>query len=196
MSATDHPPPSLAAEEEAFRALLDPHGLLRDDAPFVPPHRSSCFAVFAQQADVRLPIDLLRRQALQFFGTRIGLTVEKRYEELPPVDAARIVVASEDATVRGTRLVYGRAVDKADLDEAEEAEVLTGASASGLSQLARRCKMLWLVVPASPEDRTAITLAAILASVMLGPILAPGGREIFGVRTARLKLERLARPYR
>jgi hypothetical protein len=35
----------------------------------------------------------------------------------------------------------------------------------------------------------ALRLAAILASVVLGPILDPETSEIFGVKTARLKIE-------
>ena len=73
--------------------------------------------------------------------------------------------------------------------------------------LARRCKTVWLIargtsappstrdVNASPDDRVALLIAAVFASVLLGPIL--DGDEIFGVRTARLKLERpAATPYR
>lgn len=200
MSATDHPPPSLAAEEEAFRLLLDPRGLLREDvshATFVPPAREGAYAVFGQPEGVALPIEQLKRQSTRFFATRLGLTVDKRYDgPLPHTDAARVVVLPEDATARGTRLVYGRPVEPEDVEAARAAEALAPAAASGLSGLAARCKMLWLVVPASAEDRAALTLAAVLASVLLGPILAPGGGEIFGVRTARTKLESRARPYR
>lgn len=74
-----------------------------------------------------------------------------------------------------------------------------------MSLLAERCKMLWLVMiegdagasaPDPDADRVALTIAAILASSLLGPILSPNGDELFGVRTARLKLERRAQPYR
>jgi hypothetical protein len=55
---------------------------------------------------------------------------------------------------------------------------------------------VWLVVREADDDRAALTIAAVLASMLLGPILAPDGREIFGVRTARLKLEGRPSPYR
>jgi hypothetical protein len=32
--------------------------------------------------------------------------------------------------------------------------------------------------------------------VLLGPILSPDGKEVFGVRTARMKLEGKSAPYR
>ncbi len=175
---------------------LDPRGLLLPGS-LTPPGRSATFTVFAQRSDATLPIEALKRQALQFFRTRLGLTADKAYGDDPLLeDAARIVVAGEDATARGTRLVYGRPTRPEDLEAAEAAERATGASASGLSLLARRCRTVWLVVPSSGDDRAAVTIAAILASVLLGPILAPGDGRIFGVRTARLDLERTARPYR
>jgi hypothetical protein len=184
-----------ALTEEAFRELLDDRGVLRPGA-LARPDRDRAFAVFAQRADVRLDVDTIKRQAEQFFATKLGITVDKTYGELAPpeADAARIVVASGDGTSSGTRLVHGRAVDPADVAAAEEAERAMGTY--GLALLAQRCKTIWTVVPEVEDDRAALTIAAIFASTMLGPILSPGGREIYGVRGARLKLEGKASPYR
>jgi hypothetical protein len=55
---------------------------------------------------------------------------------------------------------------------------------------------VWLVARESEDDRVALTIAAILASSLLGPILTPAGDELIGVRSARMKLEGRARPYR
>jgi len=183
-----------ALTEEAFRELLTDDGLLRAGA-LASPARERSYAVFAQRADVRLDIEAIKRQAEQFFATKIGLSVDKRHGEVAPyADAGRIVVAGGDGTAAGTRLVYGRAADTADLAAAEGAERAMGTY--GLALLAQRCKTIWLVVPEVEEDRAALTIAAIFASSMLGPILSPGGQEIYGVRGARLKLEGRASPYR
>jgi hypothetical protein len=180
--------------EEAFRELLDPRGILRPGA-LPQPDRSKSYAIFAQRPDVRLDIEGLKRQADQFFATKIGMTVDKQYGDLAPaVDAARLVVSGTDGSASGTRLCYGRAVDPSDLAAAEEAERAIGTY--GLALLAQRCKTIWTVVPETDDDRAALTIAAILASTLLGPILSPGGREIIGVRSARLKLEGRASPYR
>ena len=180
--------------EEAFRVLLDERGILRPGA-LAPPERGGSYAIFAQRPDVCLDIEALKRQGEQFFATKIGMTVDKRYGELAPrEDAARIVVSGGDGTASGTRLCYGRAVDSADLAAAEEAERAIGTC--GLALLAKRCKTIWTVVPETDDDRAALTIAAILASALLGPILSPGGQEIIGVRSARLKLEGRASPYR
>ena len=101
--------------EEAFRGLLDDRGLLRSGA-LAEPDRSAGYAVFAQSPLVRLDIESLKQKASQFFQTKVGLTVDKHYDtELPLRDAARFVIGSGDPSASGTRLVYGRAVDSADL---------------------------------------------------------------------------------
>lgn len=183
-----------ALTEETFRELLTDHGVLRNGA-LASPARERAYAVFAQRPDVRLDIEGIKRQADQFFATKLGLTVDKRYgDTVPDVDAGRIVVAGGDGTAAGTRLVYGRAVETSDLAAAEAAERAMGTY--GLALLAQRCKTIWMIVPEVEEDRAALTIAAIFASTLLGPILSPGGKEIYGVRGARLKLEGRASPYR
>lgn len=180
--------------EEGFRDLLDEAGVLRPGA-MSPPDRGSCYAVFSQRPDACLEVESVRRHAARFFAAKVGLTVDKRYGDAPPqVDAARVVLATDDGTASGTRLCYARPSDASDQAAAEAAE--RAQATSGLALLAARCPTLWLVVPEAEDDRTALTLAAIFASTMLGPILQPGGQEIFGVRTARLKLEGRSRPYR
>ena len=179
--------------EEAFRVLLDERGILRPGA-LAPPERRRSYAIFAQRPDVCLDIEAIKRQGEQFFATKVGMTVDKRYGDAPAEDAARIVVSAVDATTSGTRLCYGRAVEDADRAAAEEAERAIGTY--GLALLAQRCKTIWMVVPEGDDDRAALTIAAIFASALLGPILSPGGQEIIGVRSARLKLEGRVSPYR
>ena len=180
--------------EETFRELLDPDtGVLRSGA-LGAPERSTAFAIFAQRPDAALDIEAMKAQALRFFGARIGLTVDKHYGGYhPDTDAARMVV-SADGTANGTRLIFGRPVEPADLVAAEAAERVQ--NTSGMALLAQRCPTLWLVVRETEEDRVALTIAVIFASVFLGPILSPKGDELFGVRTARMKLEGQPRPYR
>jgi hypothetical protein len=183
-----------ALTEEAFRELLDDRGVLRPGA-LSSPALDRSYAVFSQRADARLDVDAIKRQAERFFAARVGLTVDKRYDDgSPDVDAARVMIAGGGGTSAGTRLCYGRPVDSGDLAAAEAAERAMGTY--GLALLAQRCKTIWLIVPEVEEDRAALTLAAIFASHMLGPIMSPGGQELYGVRGARLKLEGRASPYR
>ncbi len=181
-------------DEASFRALLDRDGLLRADA-LAPPDRASAYTCFAQREDATLDIDAVKRNGAQFFQAKVGLTVDKHYGPgVLSIDAARVVVASDESGANGTRLCYARPTEPSDLAAAEEAE--RAQKTHGMALLAQRCQTVWLVVRESDDDRAALTIAAIFASTMLGPILAPNGREIFGVRTARMKLEGQQRPYR
>lgn len=195
-----------ALTEEAFRELLDDRGIMRQDGgdpadstTFASPDLGRSYAVFSQGAEVRLDMGAIKRQAERFFASRVGLTVEKRYGDIAPeMDVARIVIASGDGLASGTRLLFGRRTGAEDLAYAEETERTQGSA--GLALLAKRCPTIWLIVPEADEDRPALSIAAVLASSMLGPIITPAssaaGSEIFGVRTARLKLEGQSSPYR
>jgi hypothetical protein len=180
--------------EEAFRTLLDDRGVLLDGA-LDRPVASLAYCVFAQRTDARLDIGALQSQAERFFAMKLGVTVDKHYGTLAPaVDAVRIVLspksAAEASSVSGTRLCYGSAAAWSDLAAADEAEARMGTY--GLALLARRCKTIWTIVPENDaaNDRVALTIAAIFASTLLGPIVTPGAQKIFGVRGARLELEK------
>jgi hypothetical protein len=169
-------------DEATFREALDAHGIVRDGA-LVLPSREDAFTVFAQQADARIAFDEWRRHAERFLATRIGLTVDKRYDDVAPqVDAARVVVAPASGPSE-TRVVWGRPRTDDDVHAAEDAD-----GGGGLALLAKRCAHVWLVECERDDDRVALRLAAIVAAVALGPILAPGATALFGPKTARQRL--------
>jgi hypothetical protein len=154
------------------------------------------FAVFAQARDASVDIDAWNRHAERFFATRLGLTEERR-GPAANVDVVGFVIAPSSGRP-AVRRAFARPAQEDDYARAEAAEA--GAAGTGLARLARRCGMLWLVerVDATESaggeteggsDRTALLLAAILASVLLGPILDGRAPELFGVKTARAKLE-------
>lgn len=168
---------------------LDAAGLL--EPSFELPAPSEAYTVFAQLRDARLDAGALERNAKQFFQTELHLTRPKAYGVVPPaVDGAHVVLV-RGSQPTATRTLFVRARSPEDLASAEAAERAMGGG--GLSLLAKRCPTVVLVPLESEGDEAALLLAAILASVLLGPIVAPGRPEIFGVRTARLKLEALAK---
>lgn len=181
--------------EERFREMLDERGVLVPGA-LSAPNRESSYLVFAQRPDACLDMAAIKHQAARFFATKVGLSVEKKYRhDAPMTDAARLVVASDDGLAAGTRLCFGHAADMNDLAIVEEAERTQGST--GMALLAERCPTVWLIeTQGGEEDRVALLLAAILASVLLGPIVPPRGDRVFGVRTARLELEKKTAPYR
>lgn len=181
--------------DEAFRALVDGRGILREGA-LASPARTSCFTVFAQRPDARVELATWQQHAARFFEARVGLVVDKSYDThrgFPHVDAARVVIAPPNAP-GATRYCFARPREGDDLAAAEDADIAAGSP--GLGLLARRCPVVWLVVAEDGDDGAALLFSAILASVVLGPILAPDQRALFGVRTARAKLATLGTPYR
>lgn len=180
--------------EERFRELLDERGILRPGAlaPLAP---STAYTVFVQRGNAVLDIGALKAHASRFFSAKLGLTVDKKYgQDLPATDAARVVLATDDGSASGTRLCFARPARQPDHAAAEAAERAQGTS--GMALLAQRCPTVWLVARETEDDRVALTIAAIFASSMLGPILSADADELFGVRTARLKLEGRTSPYR
>ena len=131
----------------------------------------------------RLDVDAWDGQGQRFFSTRLALLGqagdgEARIRITPPKEPP------------GDRVLTARPRDEVDMALAEEAEVR--ANGGGMVLVARRCHWVWLVAREGEDDRLALRLAMILASVVLGPILDARGPELFGVKTARAKLERPA----
>jgi len=178
---------------ETFRDHVDADGILREGALPEPPV-AEAYLVFAQRDDARIELPAWQRHAESFFDARLGLTVDKRYPEgFPRVDAAPVVIAPRSGG-ESVRLCYGRPRTDDDLRAAEDADSRAGNT--GLALLAKRCRWVWLVVREEDLDRAALLLSAIVASVVLGPILSSPESELFGVKTARSKLETFTGPYR
>jgi hypothetical protein len=178
--------------EEDFAKLLDDWGVLRPGA-LEPIPRDRAFLVFAQRTDARVEANQWQRNAQCFFDTELRFAVPKKYAfDPPPSDAAWVTLVRPHRPDR-SYLCFGRPREDDDLYGAEQAEVRQGAA--GLVKLAQRCSTVWLVEAEQDED-DALRLSAILASVLLGPILTPDGQSLLGVRSARARLESGAPPYR
>jgi hypothetical protein len=141
------------------------------------------YLVFSQGDDTRPDGATWDAQARRFFGAR--LTVRVGVSD----GGARIAVTPEGAP-QSERNVRARRATEADYALACDAEVRM--SGGGLGLLARRCPIVWEVEREADSDPDALRVAAVLASVLLGPIVDARGPEIFGVKTARQKLERAA----
>jgi hypothetical protein len=136
--------------------------------------------VFAQSVSPSLDVGAWDALARRFFAARVTLvSVEGQAE-------ARVRVAP-DGGAGQERRVTARARTAEDLAMADAAEATHG---GGLGGLAHRCPSVWSIACEGETDTTALLLAAILASVGLGPVLDPRRPELFGVKTARAKLER------
>ena len=140
------------------------------------------YLVFTSAVPPRLDVAAWDGQAQRFFSTQLALLGQAGDGE------ARIRVTPPSGAP-GERVLSVRPREAADLALAEEAEVR--ANGGGMVLLARRGQAVWRVAREGDDDRLALRLAMVVASVVLGPILDARGPDLFGVKTARARLEEL-----
>jgi hypothetical protein len=177
---------------------FDADGILREEAAGrASPARS--YRVFLQRFDARFEVAALEQQAARFFPAKLGIMAPKRYRAAAPiVDLARFAIArAGDASLAeagaappaAVRAVMLRPATTEDHDHAMKAELHR--QATGLGGLARRCQTVAEIERTANDDAPALLLAAIFASTHLGPIVDVEADDIFGVKTARRRLEGL-----
>ncbi len=137
------------------------------------------YLVFSQRPDTRMDAEAWDAQARRFFAATLTVGV----------GGDRLAV-TPDGHAPAERSVHARAATAEDHALASEAEARM--SGGGLGLLARRCPVVWEIAREGEADPAALRIAALLASVLLGPIVDASGHEhgpeIFGVKTAREKL--------
>ena len=156
------------------------------------PARDACFLVFSQRADARIEVAEWARHGERFLRTRVerkdasaaGDGASSLRESTATIELGPLHEPG-DPNARGVRTCWSRPRTEDDLVAATSAP-----GGAGLAALAERCPQVWLVGTEgrAEDDAPALRLAAILAGVLLGPILAPGGLSLFGPKTARQRL--------
>ncbi len=142
---------------------------------------AEAYLVFSQRPDTGVDLAGWDAHARRFFGAAVTTSAE----------GDRLAVTPREE-VAALRVVKARPATAEDHALAAAAEARMGGG--GLGSLAQRCPTVWEVVREAEPDPAALRVAALLSGVLLGPVVDPGVPEIFGVKTAREKLERLAAP--
>ncbi|GAC1363177.1 MAG: hypothetical protein NVSMB47_15010 [Polyangiales bacterium] len=128
-----------------------------------------------------LDAELLRRQAKRFFAAELGA--------FGPFAIDVLDVLGHTTRVAVTTCAVGDAPELLDASHAAMAAL----GGSGFQHLVARAVRVWQFAstPLTGDDeRAPLLLAAVTSSVLLAPIVAPGGSAIFGVKTARERLEK------
>ncbi len=199
MDATDAASPVKADENGWAEGKIEPLAIER------------VWSLFSPEADCRIDLERWAHHAQRFFALRIGIAPEKAYPSggSPVVDAFDFEVlgaSRRDADPRGGSPDLGVGgvdrrrvrvitvpLDRAPRARAAALAIARGPTGGGFEALILRAKRLWQIgVPADAKAgaRPAIAAATVLASVLLAPILPPGEAVLFGVKTARERLER------
>ena len=146
-----------------------------------------CFLQFAQGPSGSLPLAALALAASRHFSAEL---------EVSTAAAPTTAHGPTLVTLRTTR--FGDASftltprpatdpDYARLDAAERQN-----QSSGMADLGRRCPGVWEVAPlADSGPAICYYFGAVLASVALGPLLPNDESGLYGIRSARLKADKL-----
>jgi hypothetical protein len=150
----------------------------------------SPLVVFAQRPDARLDVDAWNAHGERFFAVRIGLAQDPRApaERVPTVCDETPLVIAPQGFAPGIRTAAARPASDDDRASARAAEARASAG-SGLALLAARCPTVWLVERTAERDALAWSLAVVLSSALLGPILDPDDKRLVGVKSARAILD-------
>jgi hypothetical protein len=154
------------------------------------------WSLFAPDPDSRFDEARWRNQAEKFFRATLALATPKRYPGggWPVADAGAIDVRPRTGGEPTRVLVVAFPIDRAPALRAAAEAGARAIGGAGMDSLVARARRVWqvAVAPLAGDDaRAPLVLTAVLASVLLGPVVPPGGGTIFGVKGARERLEKL-----
>jgi hypothetical protein len=144
---------------------------------------ADCWSLLAPDDVSRMDEPRWKRNAERFFSAELRLLTPKHYvDAMPRADVAIVQVASTEVRVQTLP------IDGAVLRAGQAAAAAIGGA--GFDVLVKRTKRLWQVDAHVNEGdpRAPLLLTAVLASVLLAPVLPPEGGEIFGVKGCRERL--------
>ncbi len=157
--------------------------------PLSPWPLAGSWSLFAPEASSRMDEARWRAQAERFFSASLAIAPAKRYPDgsMPRSDAAEVAVRAGEAVSRVRLQTLPLEAAPGLRRSADEAVVAIGGA--GFDALMRRATRLWQVAADGEGDaRAPLVVTAVLASVLLAPVLPPGGGTVFGVKGCRERL--------
>jgi hypothetical protein len=176
---------------------FDENGWYEGAVKLLPP--GEAWSLLAPEPSARVEAERWAHQAETFFRTRLSVVQTKRYPSgaLPLADIVEVDLARKGEEKMTRVLVVTAPLDRAPDVRERAALGVQAIGGAGFDVLVEKARRVWQV-----EDRVAeggdpaspLALAAVLALVLLAPIVPPEETTIFGVKGARQRLE--ARGYR
>lgn len=154
---------------------------------------SQAWSLLSPEPESRIDTTRWSTHAQRFFAFSLNVVPAKLYPNnaTPICDNAQVNLRRASSGDSHTVEIVTAPVERAAAVMARARDAVTVIGGAGFDALLPRTRRVWQV-RAMPETNpaAALALAAVLASVYLAPIVAPGKLDIFGVKGAR---ERLAR---
>lgn len=170
---------------------FDEHGW--STSPLEPWSVGSCTAILSPERTSAFAFEAWSHQAKRFLECELVGEPTKSYATgFPMIDAATLAVRLLRGSVEGEVAVQTFPIERVPSALEAGRAAATAMGGAGFDVLVNRTRRLWQfrAAPSEHAEDLELRVSAVLASALLGPILARDGR-IFGVKTAR---ERLARP--
>jgi hypothetical protein len=163
------------------------------------------WSLFSPEPEARIDEHRWAHQAKVFFRAELTLVQKKIYPSgtIPIADAVEVEIAPDGARKGAANaesrpmpasrvLVVTVPLDRAPAVRAAAAVGVAAIGGAGFDALLARARRLWQVrdaVSAGGDERAPLAVAAVLAAVLLAPVMPPGEATIFGVKGARARLE-------
>jgi len=156
------------------------------------------WTLFSPEAEARIDADRWSHHAQRFFSLELKIVGRPKLYPAgssPLADAVVLAIGPASAPQPHPQIhVVTVPIDRAAGARAAGLAAALAPYGAGFDTLVNRAKRLWQIAEAplgTGDPRAALAAAAILASVLLAPVLPPREVAIFGVKTARERLARL-----
>lgn len=157
------------------------------------------WSLLSPEPEGRVDVARWSHAATRFFGAHLALAHDKSYPSgtTPLADAAWLDVSPAKGGAPTRVELLTLPIDRAHFVLARSRAAAHAIGGAGFDVLVERTRRVWQIragVAAGADDRAPLVLAAVVASVLLAPVMPPGGATIFGVKGARERLAALGWP--
>jgi hypothetical protein len=175
--------------------LFDSHGWAVERVPAF--SVDAAYTLFSPETSARVDIAQLANKARTFFATALEIDPVKAYPDgrTPETDALYIEIKPMGKSILLPTRVY---IVTFPLEREPHFRNIGDAAAlaiggAGMDSLVAKTKRIWQVsknIENGDDSWAPLRISAILAAVLLAPIVPPEGGTIYGVKGARERLDR------
>lgn len=156
---------------------------------------ATCYSLLSPEHSSRIDIARWQHQAKRFFDFEVTIEPAKSYPSDGYPLADRCTLTWQRGSDRQDVALITLPLDRAPQVVAAAERAVDAIGGAGFDVLVHRAVRLWQLqgAPTARIGEAVTSCAALLASVLLAPVLDPSGRSIYGVKGARERLDALRR---